>query len=78
MAKFHDCGVEDGQKAAQPAFTVPCKGITICCSGINSKVCCAGALSVPLYRDVQGTGPWDRLKKVVMAGLVMRATGPVS
>ena len=31
---------------------------------------------MPLYRDVQGTGPWDRLKKVVMAGLVMRATGP--
>lgn len=35
----------------------------------------AGAISAPLFREVAGQGPWDNVKRVVMAvGLAMRAT----
>ena len=35
-----------------------------------------GAINVPLFRTVQGSGTWDQIKKVVMAvGLAMTATG---
>lgn len=35
----------------------------------------AGAVSVPLYRPVAGTGIWDNIKKVVMTvGFAMTAT----
>ncbi len=36
----------------------------------------AGAVNVPMFRKVAGTGNWDNLKKVVMRfGLAMEATG---
>ena len=36
----------------------------------------AGAVSVPMFRKVAGSGPWDNAKKLVMRfGLAMEATG---
>ena len=38
----------------------------------------AGAVNVPMFRKVAGTGPWDNAKKLVMRfGLAMEATGAV-
>ncbi|GIL91564.1 hypothetical protein Vretifemale_19161 [Volvox reticuliferus] len=39
------------------------------------QVHAAGAVSLPLYRYVEGTGFWDNVKKAAMAiGFAMRAT----
>ena len=35
----------------------------------------AGAINVPLFRLTAGDGTWDKVKRVVMAGLNMRPTG---
>ena len=36
----------------------------------------AGAVNVPMFRKVAGSGPWDNAKKLVMRfGLAMEATG---
>lgn len=35
----------------------------------------AGAVNVPLFRLTAGDGTWDKVKRVVMAGLNMRPTG---
>ncbi|KAL4854986.1 Rhodanese-like domain-containing protein 14 [Chlorella vulgaris] len=33
-----------------------------------------GAINVPMFRETAGTSGWDKVKRVVMAGLVMKAT----
>ena len=35
----------------------------------------AGSVNVPLFRDVQGTGTFDNIKRVAMGLFAMRATG---
>jgi hypothetical protein len=35
----------------------------------------AGAVNAPLFQFTAGDAPWDRVKKVAMGALMMRATG---
>ena len=37
-----------------------------------------GSVNVPLFRITAGKSNWDNVKRIVMAGLNMRATGTVS
>ncbi len=34
-----------------------------------------GAVSVPMYRITAGDGTWDKIKRVAMASIFMKATG---
>lgn len=34
-----------------------------------------GAISIPMYRPVEGEGQWDKVKRFVMSSFAMTATG---
>lgn len=59
-----------------PASSMPLYSCSSRCPPSSPKVHAAGAISLPLYRYVEGTSFWDNVKKAAMAvGFAMRATG---
>ncbi|KXZ43447.1 hypothetical protein GPECTOR_90g534 [Gonium pectorale] len=66
-------------KSGTPYVVWPAMHTLLVSKGLRSvtpeEVRAAGAVSLPLYRFVEGTGFWDNVKKAAMAiGFAMRAT----